>query len=1023
MKKSIFLFFAAILCAIGMNAATWTVAGSDAKILNGTSTWDPSDTKNDMTNVSGTKWGLLVMNKSLAKTTYKFKVCKDHGWGTAYPGSDYNFTIGAAGTYNIIYRFNTNENTVGADYFKTWTVAGSGAVLTDDWKPEATANDMTRNGNTFEYVLTKKDVKLEKGTNYECKVCKDHAWGTAYPGDNHKFSVTTTGYYDVTFKFNVATETVEVTTTLINCKVTTSANPTEGGSVTATKEYAKGSDVTLTATPAEGYEFVNWTKDGAVVSTSKTYTFTVVEDVSLVANFKVPVPDVVKYQVTVSANDNTMGTVTGGGEYEEGTTALLTATPNSGYQFKNWTVAGAEVSTANPYTFTVNEDVTVTANFEETPKVTIYFVNNSDWSKIQAYAWEGTKGANPGWPGADITANKLGEQIGGFDVYSYTVEQGSYGKVIFNNGSAQTKDYVWTDGSYYWNNEAEGFAGGTKADAESKLSVPVEYEYVYLINTNDWAKAHIYTWTPEVAGWPGAAMTKEAEQIAGKDVYSYKVVKGTTFGGMNFNCGGDECKTGDLTWQAGQYYAPSKNEWYADAAAAEAALATPAVISYVLMGVKGDWTTGIPLVRNEENTEYEEYMLLGQEILAGDAVKVVTLTDGVATAWCGNVDVQSIELLGVTFDEKGNVVLAPGKYDFYYKVADDGIYIAGEAYPTTATVTVADPIGSMSTYTGVEYDESAETWSKVYHVGDEVTIGVAQLGEGWVFAYWTVGEEKIFTEEYTFIVAEDVTITATYATAMDVTFDNLVLDAESGLVEAGPDASYGIELILGIDMVNAHPKGFGLAEGSSISLGGNELELVTGYFTAIDVDAPSAEAVVMAVYEEMLMAFVCSMTAAAAPAYNVVVENAVLKDSIGFLFMNGTWSDGVIIYPVQAEIPGFDATVASATCMVTITVGGEGDDPWLGFGEGEATVTVESGVVTLTAHIENAWIGFKADVTISGTLPVVEEPETPDPENPDTPTSVDNVEATVAPVKMIENGQLIIINNGVQYNAQGAILK
>ena len=116
----------------------------------------------------------------------------------------------------------------------------------------------------------------------------------------------------------------------------------------------------------------------------------------------------------------------------------------------------------------------------------------------------------------------------------------------------------------------------------------------------------------------------------------------------------------------------------------------PAVITYVLMGVNNDWTTGISLVRNEENTEYEEYMLLGQEILAGDAVKVVTLTDGVATAWCGDVDVQSIELLGVTFDENGNVVLAPGKYDFYYKVAENGIYIAGEAYPVEPEYNVVE---------------------------------------------------------------------------------------------------------------------------------------------------------------------------------------------------------------------------------------------------------------------------------------------------------------------------------------------
>jgi hypothetical protein len=45
------------------------------------------------------------------------------------------------------------------------------------------------------------------------------------------------------------------------------------------------------------------------------------------------------------------------------------------------------------------------------------------------------------------------------------------------------------------------------------------------------------------------------------------------------------------------------------------------------------------------------------------------------------------------------------------------------------------------------------------------------------------------------------------------------------------------------------------------------------------------------------------------------------------------------------------------------------------------------------------------------------------PAVPDTPTSVDNVEATVAPVKVIENGQLIVIKNGVKFNAQGQVIK
>ena len=101
---------------------------------------------------------------------------------------------------------------------------------------------------------------------------------------------------------------------------------------------------------------------------------------------------------------------------------------------------------------------------------------------------------------------------------------------------------------------------------------------------------------------------------------------------------------------------------------------TPGEVTYALMGVAGDWDTGIALTRNESALE-EEYVLLNQPIAEGDAVKVVTLTDGVATAWCGNVDEASA--VSYTIDpEWGNIILAAGTYDFYYKVATDNIYIA-----------------------------------------------------------------------------------------------------------------------------------------------------------------------------------------------------------------------------------------------------------------------------------------------------------------------------------------------------------
>ena len=78
----------------------------------------------------------------------------------------------------------------------------------------------------------------------------------------------------------------------------------------------------------------------------------------------IPAP-VVNHTITVSANPAEAGIVTGGGEYEEGATATLTATANEGYEFVNWTVDGAEVSTENPYTFVVTANVALVANFKE----------------------------------------------------------------------------------------------------------------------------------------------------------------------------------------------------------------------------------------------------------------------------------------------------------------------------------------------------------------------------------------------------------------------------------------------------------------------------------------------------------------------------------------------------------------------------------------------------------------------------------------------------------------------------------
>ena len=97
-------------------------------------------------------------------------------------------------------------------------------------------------------------------------------------------------------------------------------------------------------------------------------------------------------------------------------------------------------------------------------------------------------------------------------------------------------------------------------------------------------------------------------------------------------------------------------------------------VSYVLMGIAGDWKVGVPMIKNED-AEAEEYMLIGQTIAEGDSVKVVRLENGAAKHWCGNVKDGCKELV-LENTVNDNIVLAPGAYDFYYDVAADAIWIA-----------------------------------------------------------------------------------------------------------------------------------------------------------------------------------------------------------------------------------------------------------------------------------------------------------------------------------------------------------
>jgi len=115
--------------------------------------------------------------------------------------------------------------------------------------------------------------------------------------------------------------------------------------------------------------------------------------------------------ITVSATPTAGGTVDGSGTYSYGASVTLTATPNTGYSFVNWTEGGETVSTSTEYTFNANESCTLVANFELN-SYTVTFVN-ADGTELQSS--EVAYGETPAYTGE--TPTKAAD-----DHYTYTFD-------------------------------------------------------------------------------------------------------------------------------------------------------------------------------------------------------------------------------------------------------------------------------------------------------------------------------------------------------------------------------------------------------------------------------------------------------------------------------------------------------------------------------------------------------------------------------------------------------------------------
>jgi len=145
---------------------------------------------------------------------------------------------------------------------------------------------------------------------------------------------------------------------------TITASAGTGGSISPSGavKINEGGDKTFSITADEGYEIADVLVDGASVGSVSTHTFdNITEDHAISASFEAKT-----YNLTVEASNGTVTRSPDKESYDHGEAVELTAVPDAGYDFLNW--SGDAKSTDNPLVLAMDEDKSIAANFNPTPE-------------------------------------------------------------------------------------------------------------------------------------------------------------------------------------------------------------------------------------------------------------------------------------------------------------------------------------------------------------------------------------------------------------------------------------------------------------------------------------------------------------------------------------------------------------------------------------------------------------------------------------------------------------------------------
>ena len=232
------------------------------------------------------------------------------------------------------------------------------------------------------------------------------------------------------------------------------------------------------------------------------------------------------YTITVAANPSTGGVVSGGGTYQQGQTCTVNAVANAGFEFVNWTENGMLCSTEVSYTFIVNDERHLVANFTEQYQIPEGAINGRftiNASGDQVYFSQGNLlygGLSSKWCFATNQYDYIGEDNSNIPSYFDLIDLFGWGTSGWNSGNTyfRPRDYEGSDGSLYgplgkynltgtnshsdWGVHNVISNGGNAADLWRTLTYA---EWTYVFNTRNTSSRLRYA-KAQVAGVNGVIL-------------------------------------------------------------------------------------------------------------------------------------------------------------------------------------------------------------------------------------------------------------------------------------------------------------------------------------------------------------------------------------------------------------------------------------------------------------------------------------------------------------------------------------